>query len=64
MRAIVARIVSFPCYWLGHFVSRTFLWFEAGCFMYPVYHHLMCWSSGIEEWSGIEFMWRKPDADF
>jgi hypothetical protein len=59
MKVLTAYVVSFCCFWLGDGISRVMhsavLWR-----LYPVYHRLMIWSGDVEEWAGIEFMWREP----
>lgn len=59
MKVLTAYVVSFCCYWLGHGISRVMnnavLWR-----LYPIYNRLMIWSGDVEEWAGIEFMWREP----
>lgn len=59
MNVLTAYAVSFVCYWLGHGISKVMdnavLWR-----LYPTYNRLMIWSSSVEEWAGIEFMWCEP----
>lgn len=62
MKVAAAMTASFVCFWLGHAVSRAFLGFDRTAFMYPVYNRLMCWSSDLEDWAGIQFMWGAPNA--
>jgi len=59
MKVLTAYVVSFCCFWLGHSFHRL-MFQRGGWVVYPAYNRLMLWSSGIEEWAGIEFMWREP----
>lgn len=59
MKVIAAYVASFACYWLGDAISRV-MNNKAACMLYPIYNRLMCWSGDVEEWAGIEFMWREP----
>lgn len=60
MKVLTAYVGSFCLFWIGHFVSRAFLRFDALAFMYPVYNRLMCWSVDLEDWAGIEYLWAPP----
>lgn len=60
MKVIAAYVASFVLFWLGHAASKLMhygpLWR-----LYPTYNRLMCWSADVEDWAGIEFMWREPE---
>lgn len=64
MKVLAASIASFCLFWLGHAVSRVMLRADWLSFLYPVYNRLMLASSDVEEWAGVEVMWRSPqEAD-
>lgn len=58
MKVLAAYIVSAVLYGLGHAISLALV--RAGwlAFLYPIYNRLMLASFDIEEWAGVEFMWR------
>jgi hypothetical protein len=60
VKVVIAQLVSLACFWPGHWVSLLMHQADFLGHLYPVYNRLMCWSSEIEEWAGIEFIWKTP----
>lgn len=63
MRVVsIKRVIGYPtsafCYWHGHAVSRV-MGNRMACVLYPIYNQLMRWSVAVEDWAGIEYLWRK-----
>ena len=58
MKVLAAKLASLCLYWAGHAISCV-MNNAVGAYLYPIYNRLMIWSSEIEEWAGIDFMWRR-----
>lgn len=59
MKTRIAYIMSGVCYFLGHAVAQV-MDNRMAFLLYPVYNNLMRWSVAVEDWAGIEYLWRKP----
>lgn len=60
MKVLTAMAVSAVCWFVGDCVSHLMLRSDRLSFLYSVYNRLMLWSSDVEEWAGIEFLWGRP----
>jgi hypothetical protein len=58
MRKLVAYIVSWSLYWLGHLTSYL-LNFDSMWWLYPVYNRLMIASVQVQDWAGNTTPWHK-----
>lgn len=58
--AAVAALLSIPLWVVGHAISKVM---NNGVlyWLYPAYNRLMIWSGNIEDWAGVEIMWRKAE---
>lgn len=53
MKKLIGYSIAWLLYYLGDFVSRV------PNFNYTIYSKLMCWSSDIQNWSGVKSPWKK-----
>lgn len=59
MMAAVAAFLSVPMFCIGHMLSKImWLWDFSAVFLYRPYSRLMIWSAEVEEWAGVEIMWK------
>lgn len=60
MMAAVAAFLSIPLWVMGHAISKVM---NNGLlyWLYPVYNRLMILSSNVEDWAGVEIMWKSAD---
>src|SRR5258708_3806339 len=46
---MILRIgLSWVCYYAGDLISRPIGWRDHFCWLYPLYHRLMCWSYDLQ----------------
>jgi hypothetical protein len=53
VKRVVAACLAYPIFWLGHLASLAMRACDR-CHLYPVYHHLMCWSVDLNDWGGLK----------
>lgn len=58
---VIAWLISWILYWIGHLVSIPMNKAEVFGHLYPLYNRLMIWSFDVQRWAGNETPWKRSE---